>query len=367
MKKIVSVRNVLVGNGQISIQSMTNLPVTDVAATIEQINKLQAAGCDIVRIAVPNADSVKAFAEVRKQTDMPLVADIHFDYRLAVAACDAGADKIRINPGNIGENHLAEVVVAARANGVPVRIGVNGGSPNKDTYAFFCDKAAKDPDSIPSLDPLFDLSSNVKVLALCESVKNYIDMFDKLGFDDLVLSVKSSNVRETIAANKLLGKLGFPLHLGVTEAGLLRQGIVKNAVGIGALLLQGIGDTIRVSLTADPVEEVYAARDLLVSLGLRKGVTFISCPKCGRCTVDLQGVAEQVYKYVSPLDSDIKVAVMGCEVNGPGECSDADIGMAGAKGGFVFFKQGCVYKRVAADVAVTEFTKEVDEIVAKNR
>lgn len=367
MKKVISVRNVTIGDGSVSVQSMTNLPVIDVAATLNQIQRLRSAGCDIVRIAVPDKHAIDAFAEVRRHTDMPLVADIHFDYRLAVAVADCGADKIRINPGNIGENHLPEVVAACRANGIPIRIGVNGGSINKHTYAFFCDKATAFPDEIPQLDPTFDLLQNAKVLALADSVKSYVDMFDKLGFNDIVLSVKSSNVRETVAANKLLAPLGYPLHLGVTEAGLARQGLVKNAAGIGALLLQGIGDTIRVSLTADPVDEVYAARDLLVSLGLRRGVTFVSCPKCGRCTVDLQGVAEQVYAHVAALDSDIKVAVMGCEVNGPGECSDADIGMAGAKGGFVFFKQGKVYKRVSADVAVAEFTKEVDEIVAKNR
>ncbi len=355
------------GDGSVSVQSMTNIPVKDVAATLSQINALKNAGCDVVRIAVPDMQSVAAFAEVRKFVDMPLVADIHFDYRLAIGAIDSGADKIRINPGNVAERHLDEVIAAARANGVAVRIGVNGGSLNKDVYAGLCAKADDGKLGDVCLDRTFTAAQTVRTLALAESLARYVRYFESRNFCDLVLSVKSSNVREMIAANRLVAKLGYPLHLGVTEAGPVQQGIVKNSVGIGTLLLDGIGDTIRVSLTVDPVEEVLAAKDLLVSLGLRRGVNFVSCPKCGRCSVDLEGVANRVHEMVANLDCPIKVAVMGCEVNGPGECADADIGMAGGNGRFAFFKHGKIYRYVEADNAVDEFYKELQQIVAENR
>lgn len=363
--KQVKVGKITIGDGVVAIQSMTNLPVTDVSATLEQIKRLAAVGCDIVRIAVPDKKSALAFAEVRKQTSMPLVADIHFDYRLALAAIDAGADKIRINPGNIASDKLDEVIAAARANNVAVRIGVNGGSLNKEIYQrCLNDKPLQE--TILSLDNTFDQQQVVRVAALSTSVAEYVDYFEQRNFTDLVLSVKSSNVREMIAANKLIAKLGYPLHLGVTEAGPERQGIVKNSVGIGSLLLMGIGDTIRVSLTADPVEEVLAARDLLVALGLKQGLTFVSCPKCGRCSVDLESVANEVYKRIADVQLPLKVAVMGCEVNGPGECADADLGIAGGNGRFAFFKHGQIYKYVAAENVVDEFTKELEQIVAKN-
>ncbi|MCH5160286.1 MAG: flavodoxin-dependent (E)-4-hydroxy-3-methylbut-2-enyl-diphosphate synthase [Clostridiales bacterium] len=342
MSKTVQIKNVIIGGGNpIAIQSMTNIPVTRIDATLNQIDEFVRAGGDVMRIAVPNAEAVMAFGKVRKQTDVPLVADIHFDYRLAIAAIEAGADKIRINPGNIAEKQLDSVIDCAKSHGVPIRIGVNSGSVNAVAL-----KAC----------------GGVKAEALSYSLERYVRYFENRNFDDLVLSVKSSDVRETIETNRLVARLGYPLHLGVTEAGLLEQGLIKNSIGIGTLLLEGIGDTIRVSLTADPVKEVYAAKDILVSLGLRKGVKFVSCPKCGRCSIDLERVAGEVYDCVKNLDCDLKIAVMGCEVNGPGECSDADIGMAGANGKYVFFKHGKRYKTVDESVAVYEFIEEIKRL-----
>lgn len=340
--KQVNIRNIAIGgDNRIAIQSMTNLPVQNVEGTLEQIKRLTDVGCDIVRIAVPNAAAVQAFGVVRKQTDAPLVADIHFDYRLAIAAMDAGADKIRINPGNIALPNLDTVIDCAKANGVAVRIGVNGGSVSKQ---------------------FVEMCNGDKSQALIESVKHYVKHFENRGFGKLVLSVKSSDVADTVYLNRQIAALGYPLHLGVTEAGLLEQGKLKNAIGIGSLLLDGIGDTLRVSLTADPIQEVIAAKEILNVLGLRKSVTFVSCPKCGRCSVDLERIAIEVYDYVKNLNCDIKVAVMGCEVNGPGECKDADLGLAGANGRFVFFKKGQIYKYVESDNAVSEFIKEIDLI-----
>lgn len=342
----VIVRGIKIGgDNPISIQSMTNVPVTDVYATLSQINACHNAGCDIMRIAVPNIQSAKAFGEVRKHTDVPLVADIHFDYRLAIAALESGADKIRINPGNMTLAQLDYVIDCTKYHGVPIRIGVNSGSVNKDALA---------------------RANGNKAQALCDSLTEYVRYFEHRNFNNLILSVKSTDVRETVRTNALISDLGFPLHIGVTEAGLLKQGLVKNSIGIGSLLLDGIGDTIRVSLTDNPVEEVFAAKDILVSLGLRQGVTFVSCPKCGRCSIDLENIAKEVHDYVKNLDKNIKIAVMGCEVNGPGECSDADLGLAGANGKFVFFKHGKRYKTVDADVAMKEFKKEIDILTDDN-
>lgn len=340
--KQATVKNIKIGAGApISIQSMTNLSVLDVDATLEQIIALQSAGCDIVRIALPNAQSVEAFKLVRTKTDIPLVADIHFDYRLAIGGIEAGADKIRINPGNIPQKHLDEVIDCAKAHNIAIRLGVNGGSVNKA----YLDKFNGD-----------------KKLALLQSLRDYTTYFENRNFDNLVLSVKSSDIRQTVELNKAIATLGYPLHLGVTEAGLLRQGLVKNAIGIGSLLLDGIGDTIRVSLTSNPVDEVYAAKDILVSLGLKSGVQFVSCPKCGRCSIDLETIASQVYDYVKTLNKNIKVAVMGCEVNGPGECKDADIGIAGANGGYILFKHGQVFKRISGDNVLQQFIEEVNKL-----
>ena len=345
--KEIKIRNIAIGaNRPISIQSMTNLPVTDTVATLQQIEECRKAGCDIIRIAVPDARSVEAFGIVRKQTDIPLVADIHFDYRLAIAAIEAGADKIRINPGNMSLAQLDSVIDCAKEHSVPIRIGVNSGSVNKEAL----------------------LSTNGdKCRALALSLEQYVRYFEHNNFTDLVLSVKSTDVRETVETNRIVAKLGYPVHLGVTEAGLYGQGLVKNSIGIGSLLLEGIGDTVRVSLTSNPVDEVYAAKDILISLGLRSGVTFVSCPKCGRCSIDLEDVATEIYDYVRNLCSNVKIAVMGCEVNGPGECSDADLGMAGANGKFVFFKHGKRYKTVDQTEAIAEFKKEIDLLTNDNR
>ncbi|MBQ2913958.1 MAG: flavodoxin-dependent (E)-4-hydroxy-3-methylbut-2-enyl-diphosphate synthase [Clostridia bacterium] len=340
--KQATVKNIKIGGGApISIQSMTNLSVLDIDATLEQIKALECAGCDIVRIALPNSQSVDAFKVVRTKTDIPLVADIHFDYRLAIGGIEAGADKIRINPGNIPQEHLDKVIHCAKAHNIAIRLGVNGGSVNKA----YLDKFNGD-----------------KKLALIESLRDYTNYFADRNFDNLVLSVKSSDIRQTVELNRAIATLGYPLHLGVTEAGLLRQGLVKNAIGIGSLLLDGIGDTIRVSLTSNPVDEVYAAKDILVSLGLKSGVQFVSCPKCGRCSIDLETIATQVYDYVKTLNKNIKVAVMGCEVNGPGECKDADIGIAGANGGYILFKHGQVYKRIAGENVLQQFIEEVNKL-----
>ena len=346
MTKSVKIKNLIIGGGNpVAIQSMTNVSVTNIDATLQQIDEFVRAGGDIMRIAVPNVNAVDAFKQVRKQTAVPLVADIHFDYRLAIGAIEAGADKIRINPGNITAKQLDSVIDCAKSHGVPIRIGVNSGSVNAEAM---------------------QRCNGDKCQALAYSLEQYVAYFEEHGFDNLVLSVKSSDVRETIETNRLVAKLGYPLHLGVTEAGLLEQGLVKNAIGIGALLLDGIGDTIRVSLTADPVKEVYAAKDILVSLGLRRGVKFVSCPKCGRCSIDLEKVAKDVYDFAKNLDCDLKIAVMGCEVNGPGECSDANIGMAGMSGKYVFFKQGKRYKTVDESVAVKEFIEEIKLLTNDN-
>ncbi len=340
--KQAKVRNLTIGGGApITIQSMTNLSVLDVDGTLEQICQLQSAGCDIVRIALPNSQSVDAFRQVRAQTQVPLVADVHFDYRLAIGGIEAGADKIRINPGNVSAQRLDKVIDCAKAHNVAIRLGVNGGSVNKS---------------------YLDNCNGDKNLALFHSLRDYVNYFEKRNFDNLVLSVKSSDIRQTIDLNKMIANLGYPLHLGITEAGLLRQGLVKNAIGIGALLLDGIGDTIRVSLTSNPVDEVYAAKDILVSIGLKGGVQFVSCPKCGRCSIDLENIATQVYDYVKTLSKNIKVAVMGCEVNGPGECKDADIGIAGANGGYILFKHGQVYKRIQGQEVLQQFIEEVNKL-----
>ncbi len=326
------------------MQSMTNVSVCDVDSTLRQINDLQNSDCDIVRIALPDNKAAEAFSIVRKNTDMPLVADIHFDGRLAVAAIEAGADKIRINPGNMSFKQLDSVIDCAKSNGIPIRLGVNGGSVNRD---------------------LLKMHNGDKVLAIEANLRQYITYFEDKGFDKIVLSVKSSDVSEMVRVNRsIAASFDYPIHLGVTEAGPAYQGLVKNSVGIGTLLLDGIGDTIRVSLTANPVEEVRAAKEILKSLNLRDGVKFVSCPKCGRCGYDLEKAATEIYEYVKDMRKNIKVAVMGCEVNGPGECLDADVGIAGANGRCVFFKYGKIYKTVDESVAVEEFKREID-LIAK--
>lgn len=345
--KEVKIRNIAIGaSNPIAIQSMTNMSVTDIDGTLCQIEQCADAGCDIMRIALPDMRSVDAFATLRKQTNMPLVADIHFDYRLALAAMEAGADKIRINPGNMARAQLDSVIDCAKAHCVPIRIGVNSGSVNQEALSHV---------------------NGDKCRALAYSLEQYVHYCENRNFNNIVLSVKSADVTTTVTTNRIIAQLGYPVHLGVTEAGLYGQGLVKNSIGIGTLLLDGIGDTVRVSLTSNPVDEVRAARDILVSLGLAQGVTFVSCPKCGRCSIELESVAAEIYDYVKNIRSNIKIAVMGCEVNGPGECSDANIGMAGAGGKFVFFKQGKRYKTVNQADAISELKKEIDLLTNDNR
>ena len=328
--KTVHVRGVPIGGGNpIPVQSMTNTHTDDVAATLAQLRRLQSAGCEIVRLAVPNRLAARALPEIRRGTDLPLVADIHFDYRLALAAVEAGFDKIRINPGNIGAPERVRMVAdACREHGVPTRVGVNSGSVEKGLLEKYglCAKS------------------------LCESALGHVKLLEDCGFEDICISVKASDVAMTVEANRLLSTLcDYPLHIGVTEAGTKERGILKSAAGIGSLLLDGIGDTIRISLTDAPEEEARAGGELLRALGLRQGVQFVSCPSCGRTEYDLIGTAKEVEARLRDKPWNITVAVMGCVVNGPGEASHADYGIAGGRSEGVIFKHGEPVARVASD------------------
>ena len=328
--KTVHVRGVPIGGGNpIPVQSMTNTHTDDVAATLAQLRRLQSAGCEIVRLAVPNRLAARALPEIRRGTDLPLVADIHFDYRLALAAVEAGFDKIRINPGNIGAPERVRMVAdACREHGVPIRVGVNSGSVEKGLLEKYglCAKS------------------------LCESALGHVKLLEDCGFEDICISVKASDAAMTVEANRLLSTLcDYPLHIGVTEAGTKERGILKSAAGIGALLLDGIGDTIRISLTDAPEEEARAGGELLRALGLRQGVQFVSCPSCGRTEYDLIGTAKEVEARLRDKPWNITVAVMGCVVNGPGEASHADYGIAGGRSEGVIFKHGEPVARVASD------------------
>ena len=328
--KTIRVRGVPIGGGNpIPVQSMTNTHTDDVAATLAQLRRLEAAGCEIVRLAVPNQLAARALPDIRRGTDLPLVADIHFDYRLALAAVEAGFDKIRINPGNIGSPERVRMVAdACRERGVPIRVGVNSGSVEKGLLEKYglCAKS------------------------LCESALGHVKLLEDCGFEDICISVKASDVAMTVEANRLLSTLcDYPLHIGVTEAGTKERGILKSAAGIGALLLDGIGDTIRISLTDAREEEAHAGGELLRALGLRSGVQFVSCPSCGRTEYDLIGTAKAVETRLRDKPWNITVAVMGCVVNGPGEASHADYGIAGGKSEGVIFKHGEPVARVASD------------------
>ena len=339
--KTIHVRGVAIGGGNpIPVQSMTNTRTEDAEATLAQIRRLESAGCQIVRLAVPNVLAGRALPEIRRGTDMPLVADIHFDYKLALAALEAGFDKIRINPGNIGSPERVRLVAdACRDRGVPIRIGVNSGSIEK---------------------PLLE-KYGFSAQALCESALGHARLLEECGFEDICLSVKASDPAMTVEANRLLSSLcDYPLHLGVTEAGTKERGILKSAAGIGSLLLDGIGDTIRVSLTDAPEEEVRAGTELLRALGLRKGVQFISCPTCGRTEYDLIGTARQVEERLRDKPWDITVAVMGCVVNGPGEASHADYGIAGGKNEGVLFRRGEPLRRVASNRLADELVELIE-------
>ncbi|MCI8537829.1 MAG: flavodoxin-dependent (E)-4-hydroxy-3-methylbut-2-enyl-diphosphate synthase [Oscillospiraceae bacterium] len=345
MTKQIKVGGVSIGGGApITIQSMCNTPTQDVEAAAAQINRLAAAGCEIVRVAVPDLAAAKAIGAIKERISIPLVADIHFDYRLALEAVAAGVDKVRINPGNIGDQDRVRAVArACAAKGVPIRIGVNGGSLEKEILAKYGGVCAE---------------------ALVESAFGHIQLLNECDFDDICVSLKSSSVPVTMAAYQLMSqKREYPLHIGVTEAGTPRMGILKSAAGIGGLLALGIGDTFRVSLSADPVEEVYAAKDILKATGLRReGPELISCPTCGRTKIDLIGLANQVEEQLKGCKKNITVAVMGCVVNGPGEASAADVGIAGGDGVGMLFRHGEIVKKVPQDQLVDELMSMIEAL-----
>ena len=332
MTKTVTIGNRVIGGGNpILIQSMTNTKTEDVAATVAQIQALTAAGCDIIRCAVPTMEAAEALTEIKKQISIPLVADIHFDYRLALAAIEHGADKIRINPGNIGaKERVQAVVAAAKERNIPIRVGVNSGSLEKD---------------------LVEKYHGVTAEGIVESALDKVHLIEDMGYDNLVISIKSSDVLMCVKAHELIAeKTTHPLHVGITEAGTLLSGNIKSAIGLGLILHQGIGDTIRVSLTGDPLEEIKSAKLILRTLGLRKGgIEVVSCPTCGRTKINLIELANQVETMVADIPLDIKVAVMGCVVNGPGEAKEADIGIAGGCGEGLLIKHGEVFKKVPED------------------
>lgn len=343
--RTVDVGGVKIGGGNpISIQSMCNTDTRDAEATVRQILALEEAGCEIIRVAVPDAEAADAIAKIKKEIHIPLVADIHFDYRLALKCIENGIDKVRINPGNIGSrDRVKQVADAAKAKGIPIRIGVNGGSLEKRLLEKYGGSTAD---------------------ALVESALGHVEILDDVDFEDIVVSIKVSNVPTMIEAyRKFSERSDIPLHVGVTESGTERLGTIKSSIGIGTLISEGIGDTIRVSLTADPVREVYAAKDILRVLGERKnGIEFVSCPTCGRTQIDLIGIASEVERRLQGIDKSIKVAVMGCIVNGPGEARDADIGIAGGKGEGIIFRKGEILRKVPEDMIVEELVKEVEKL-----
>ena len=342
--KQVKVGNVLVGGGApVSIQSMLNIPASDIENSVKQAVRLEEAGCEIIRIAIPNMEAVRLIPALKENVKMPVVADIHFDYKLAIESVAAGVDKIRINPGNIGGTDRVKAVVdACKPKEIPIRIGVNSGSVEKEILAKYGSPTAE---------------------ALCESALYHASLLEKFDYTNIVLSMKSSNVKTMVDAYKLAAeKCNYPLHLGVTEAGTERMGIIKSSAGLGALLLQGIGDTIRVSLTADPVKEIYAAKDILKALDIRRdGVQFVSCPTCGRTKIDLISIATEVENRLRDCNKNIKVAVMGCAVNGPGEAREADIGVACGRGEGLIFRRGEIIKKVKESEIVEETARMVME------
>lgn len=344
MTRKVNIGNVTIGGGSpITVQSMLNVPAGDVAGSVAQARALEAAGCDIIRAAVPDREAVRLVPAIKAAVSVPLVADIHFDYRIALDCVAAGVDKIRLNPGNIGgEDRVKQVADACRAAGVPIRIGVNSGSLEKHILAKY---GAPTPQ------------------ALVDSALYHARLLEKFDFTDIVVSIKSSHVPTMIEAYRLAAEqLGCPLHLGVTEAGTARMGLIKSAVGIGSLLCDGIGDTIRVSLTADPVEEVRAARDILKAVGRGRGPEIVSCPTCGRTKIDLISLAGRVEEALADCRKDIKVAVMGCVVNGPGEAREADIGIAGGNGEALLFKKGAPAGKYPEDRIVDVLLEEIEKL-----
>ncbi|MCQ2484135.1 MAG: flavodoxin-dependent (E)-4-hydroxy-3-methylbut-2-enyl-diphosphate synthase [Clostridia bacterium] len=343
--KKVKVGNIFVGgDAPVSVQSMLNKPAHDIEASVKQAVELENAGCQIIRGAIPDMDAVKLIPALKEAVSAPIVADIHFDYRLAIEAVNAGVDKVRINPGNIGSDDRVKAVVdACRSRNIPIRIGVNSGSVEKEILAKY---GAPTPE------------------AMAESAMYHASLLEKFDFDDIVISIKSSNVENMIRAYEIVAeKCSYPLHLGVTEAGTARMGLIKSSAGIGSLLMHGIGDTIRVSLTDDPVNEVYAGLDILKALGLKSdSVQIVSCPTCGRTKIDLIKVANEVETALKDCTKKIKVAVMGCVVNGPGEAREADIGIAGGDGCAMLFKKGEVIRKIDEKDIVTELLKEIDKM-----
>ncbi|MCI1269009.1 MAG: flavodoxin-dependent (E)-4-hydroxy-3-methylbut-2-enyl-diphosphate synthase [Ruminococcus sp.] len=336
----VKVGNCLLDGRHIYIQSMLNRRSDDIQGSVEQAVELEKAGCEIIRAAIPDMDAVRLIPAIKEKVSIPLVADIHFDYRLALEAAAAGIDKIRINPGNIGDmDRVKAVADTCKSKNIPIRIGVNSGSLEKELLAKY---GSPTPE------------------ALVESAMNHAKLLERFDFDDIVISIKSSDVNKMIACYRLAAQMcNYPLHLGVTEAGTERMGLIKSAVGIGSLLCDGIGETIRVSLTDDPVKEIYAARDILKCIGKRGGVRFVSCPTCGRTRIDLVGVAKQVEQALNNVDKDITVAVMGCAVNGPGEAREADIGIAGGDGCAIIFKKGEIVRKIKEEDIVSELLSEI--------
>lgn len=343
MTKEIQVGDINIGGGNpIVIQSMCNTDTRDVAATVAQILSLEEAGCEMVRVAVLDMEAANAIEEIKKQIHIPLVADIHFDYTLALRVMELGIDKVRINPGNIGdETRIKQVVEKAKEKKIPIRIGVNSGSLEKD---------------------LIKKYGGVTPEGLVESALRHVQILEKLEFYDIVVSIKASDVSFSLEAYKLLSQsINYPIHVGITEAGTVYSGSIKSAVGIGAILARGIGDTIRVSLTGDPVEEIRAAKEILKCLGLRKfGIEFISCPTCGRTQIDLISIANEVEKLCMGIDKNIKVAVMGCVVNGPGEAREADVGIAGGNGEGLLFKKGIIIKKVKEDELISVLMEEIE-------
>jgi len=341
--KVVQIGDRKIGGGNpILIQSMTNTKTQDVEATVAQILELERAGCEIIRCTVPDMDAAKAIAEIKKQIHIPLVADIHFDYKMAIAAMENGADKIRINPGNIGsEERVKAVVDVAKERNIPIRIGVNSGSLEKH---------------------LVEKYHGVTAEGIVESALDKVRIIEDLGYDNLVVSIKSSDVLMCVKAHELLAdKTPYPLHVGITESGTIQSGNIKSAIGLGIILNQGIGDTIRVSLTGNPVEEIKSAKLILRTLGLRKGgIEVVSCPTCGRTQIDLIGLANKVEKMVEDYPLDIKVAVMGCVVNGPGEAKEADIGIAGGIGEGLLIKKGEIIRKVPESELLSVLKEELD-------
>lgn len=340
--KVVKIGDCIIGGkNPILIQSMTNTKTEDVKATVEQINRLAAAGCDIIRCAVPTMEAAEALTEIKKQIAIPLVADIHFDYRLAIAAMEHGADKIRINPGNIGSKERVQAVVdVAKERNIPIRVGVNSGSLEKD---------------------LVEKYHGVTAEGIVESALDKVHLIEDMGYDNLVISIKSSDVMMCVKAHELIAEqTNHPLHVGITEAGTIISGNIKSSIGLGLILNQGIGDTIRVSLTGDPLEEIKSAKLILRTLGLRKGgIEVVSCPTCGRTRINLIELANQVENMVADIPLDIKVAVMGCVVNGPGEAKEADIGIAGGVGEGLIIKHGQIDRKVPENQLLSELRKEL--------